>query len=65
MKVIIDADKCEGSARCYNLYTDVFEKRPDGKGVVLRGGELETENQIVDAQSAANACPRGAIRLEN
>ena len=64
MKVIIDAEKCEASARCYNLYTEVFEKNADDKGVALRGGELETELQIIDAQSAANACPRGAIRLE-
>ena len=64
MRIIIDTEKCEGSARCYNLYTDIFVEGDDAKGVVRIEGEIEDELMIIEAQSAANACPRGAITLE-
>lgn len=61
MKISIDPELCTGRARCYNLYTTLFEQGPDGKGVVIVTGELVTEDQMVDAQLAANACPQGAV----
>jgi ferredoxin len=64
MKVTIDPTLCEGRKRCFNLYIDLFKEGPDGKGLVMVSGELESEDQIVDAASAANACPVGAITLE-
>ena len=64
MKITIDPAICEGRKRCYNLYTELFKEGPDGNGLVIVSGELETEDQIVDAGSAANACPVGAIKLE-
>jgi len=64
MKVTIDPTLCEGRKRCFNLYIDLFKEGADGKGEVLITGELEDEEQIVDAASAANACPVGAITLE-
>lgn len=65
MKISIDPNLCTGRSRCYNLYTTLFEKGPDDKGVVIVTGELETEDQMVDAQLAANACPQGAIVIED
>lgn len=63
MKAVIDLERCQGKARCFNLYPAIFGKGPDGKGIVVHTAELDTDELIVDAQSAANACPRGAITL--
>lgn len=65
MKISIDPELCKGRARCYNLYTTLFQKGPDDKGVVIVTGALETEDQEVDAQLAASACPQGAIMIED
>jgi ferredoxin len=63
MKAVIDPARCQGKARCFNLYPSIFGKGPDGKGLIVRTEDLDTDELIVDAQSAANACPRGAITL--
>ena len=35
MKVYVDLRKCEAHGRCYELATDVFDCRDDGKCIVL------------------------------
>ena len=65
LKITIDPALCTGRARCYNLYTDLFEEGPDAKGVLKVTGELDNEDLEVDAQLAANACPQGAIIIED
>lgn len=62
MKITIDEKRCDGHKRCFNLYPQLFEEGPDGKGCV-RCREVPEEDEV-DAQSAANACPNGAIELE-
>ena len=64
MKITIDPALCRSRARCYNLYTDLFREGADGKGEVIITDEFEDEDLVVDATSAANACPVGAIILE-
>ena len=64
MKVFIDKDKCQAQKRCFNLYPDIFVEGPDSKGQVREGVDLESEEQQVNAQSAANACPQSAIEIE-
>ncbi|MDH3641123.1 MAG: ferredoxin [Gammaproteobacteria bacterium] len=62
MKICIDKSKCQGQKRCFNLYPELFEEGEDGKGLVRI--ELVSEEDEVDAQSAANACPNAAIVIE-
>ena len=64
MRISIDAEKCQGQKRCFNLYPQLFAEGADGKGVVSDGLEVVPEELEVDAQSAANACPNGAIVVE-
>lgn len=64
MKISVDSDKCEKSNRCFNMYLGLFEATPDGKGQVKEGMETVPEALEMDAQSAANACPKGAISVE-
>jgi ferredoxin len=65
MKIVIDNARCQGTARCYKIYTTLFAEGPEGKGVVKVTGELETDDEIFDAQSAVNACPQGAVQIED
>ncbi|MGI9324070.1 MAG: ferredoxin [Pseudomonadales bacterium] len=64
MKVCINKDKCEGHKRCYGVYPDLFEEGADHKGKVRAGMETVPDDFEMDAQSAANACPEGAISIE-
>ncbi len=64
MKICIDGSKCDGQKRCFNVYPELFEQGADQKGKVRDGFEEVPEDYEVDAQSAANACPTGAISIE-
>lgn len=64
MKISVDHAKCEKSNRCFNMYLGLFEADADGKGQVKPGMENVPEELEMDAQSAANACPKGAINVE-
>ena len=64
MKISIDRRKCQGQKRCFNLYPELFEEGPDAKGVVRDGLEIVTDEDEINAQSAVNACPNGAIVIE-
>ncbi len=63
MKCRVNPQLCEGHQRCSALYPELFEVANDGKARV-RGGEEVPEALELDAQSAANACPAGAIEIE-
>ena len=64
MKVTIDKSICKGHQRCYNLYPNLFKSDAEGKGLVTTDVPLLSEDDEVDAQSAANSCPVGAIQIE-
>jgi ferredoxin len=64
MKISIDKSKCQAQKRCFNLYPELFEESPDGDGRVRDGSETVSEENEIDAQSAANACPQAAIVIE-
>jgi ferredoxin len=63
MKVRIDREKCTGEKRCFNVYPDLYVEDEEGKGQVISGINLSEEDEV-DAQSSANACPNGAIIIE-
>ena len=63
MRVIIDKSKCESHQRCSNLYPDLFALDDDGKARVIVTDAIPEELEV-DAQSAANSCPAGAITIE-
>jgi ferredoxin len=64
MKISIDKSKCQAQKRCFNLYPELFESGADGKGRVREGAEIVSEDNEIDAQSAANACPKAAIVID-
>jgi len=62
MKCRIDQEKRAAHHRCINLFPDVFEKGDNNKARV-KYVEVPDEFEL-DAQSASNSCPAGAIIIE-
>lgn len=56
--VVIDRDKCIGSASCVAIAPDVFDLDDEGKAIVKEGASLEDVQAILDA---AKSCPVDAI----
>lgn len=67
MKVVLDKEKCSLCFSCVAICPEVFEGKDDGtvdvkdeyKGVDITDSELQEK-----VREAANACPTGAISVE-
>ena len=61
MRVSVDAERCEGHARCWSICPEVFELDDEGHAVVTTPevpAELEAQ-----AREAATNCPERAITV--
>ncbi|HVV11256.1 ferredoxin [Amycolatopsis sp.] len=63
IRAVIDADRCEGHARCVARAPELFDVDDEGKSFVLTG-EIPPELAGA-AAAAAQACPERAIFLHN
>jgi ferredoxin len=61
-RVQIDAGRCQGHGRCYDLAPDLFGEDEDGYGTVLGDGSVAPERQE-DAWMAAANCPESAVAV--
>ena len=61
MKVSIDADKCQGHGRCYEVASQVFTDDERGRGQVINA-EVP-DHLLAQVRSAISACPEKAISL--
>lgn len=59
MKVVVNADMCEGHAKCESAAPEVFKLGPDDVSVVLVEDVPEALKEKVDR--AIRLCPRQAI----
>lgn len=62
MRVVIDADLCQGQGRCFSIAPDVFGFDDLGNGVVLATGELD-EGALELARLAVANCPEHAVAV--
>ena len=62
MKVRIEASRCQGHGRCYDLAPDVFADDEQGYGHVLGDGTVPPGNER-DARVASLNCPERAIAM--
>ena len=62
MKVQIDAERCQGHGRCYDLAPGLFGDDDEGYGQVLGDGTVPPD-QEKDARLAAVNCPERAIEV--
>ena len=60
MRVVIDADLCQGQGRCFSIAPSVFGFDELGSGVVLVTGELG-EGELELARLAEANCPEHAV----
>jgi ferredoxin len=58
----IDADRCQGHGRCYELAPRVFGEDDEGYGVVLHDGAVPAGAED-DARLADANCPEAAVSL--
>jgi ferredoxin len=63
MKVVIDADLCQGHGRCFSIAPIIFEFDELGNGVVIGDGSLTPETIDLARLAQAN-CPEHAIFIE-
>ena len=63
MKVQINADRCQGHGRCYDLAPELFGEDDEGYGTVLGDGVVPADAEDLARRAAAN-CPERAIILE-
>jgi ferredoxin len=63
MKISINAERCQGHGRCYDLAPDIFGEDEEGYGVVLGNGIVEAGGQA-QARLAVLNCPESAIEVE-
>jgi ferredoxin len=62
LRVQIDAERCEGHGRCYNLAAELFEPDEIGDGAVLGDGTVPVGLEHKAHLAAAN-CPELAITV--
>ncbi|MHB8378450.1 MAG: ferredoxin [Acidimicrobiales bacterium] len=63
MKVVIDADLCQGQGRCFSIAPGIFDFDELGNGVVIGDGSLSRETLDLARLAQAN-CPEHAIFIE-
>ena len=63
VKVVIDAERCQGHGRCFTLAPGLFDYDDWGNGTVRGDGSLHGENLELARLAQAN-CPEHAISIE-
>jgi ferredoxin len=63
VKVVIDAELCQGQGRCFSIAPSLFGFDDLGNGVVIGDGELTPETLDLARLAQAN-CPEHAIFIE-
>lgn len=62
MKVRVDADRCQGHARCYAIAPDLFDVDDYGQSSA-RGDGAVPEDRVAAARLAVANCPEFAIEV--
>ncbi|MFV8309037.1 ferredoxin [Mycobacteroides chelonae] len=62
LRVIVDQDLCMGSGYCVAQHPELFSADADGTAVPRAAGVLN-EDQVANADEAANLCPASAIEV--
>ncbi len=63
MRLIIDADKCQGHNRCYALAPELVDVDDMGMAFVLNDGVVPTDLEEKARLTVAN-CPEFAITID-
>jgi ferredoxin len=62
MRVLVDRDRCEGHARCFQICPEVFRLDEEGHALAPQGPvPADLELRVVEAE---RNCPERAISVE-
>ena len=62
MKIRVDAEKCQGNARCWTWAPNLFELNDEG---YLDPGDIEVPaDEEENARRAVRSCPERALTLD-
>ena len=61
MQVAVDADRCEGHARCWGICPEVFDLDDEGHAVVI--ADVVPPDLEAKVENAVSNCPERAIAL--
>lgn len=64
MELTVDADRCQGHGRCYDLAPELFDADEDGHAVLLTPGGDVVPGAEAAAGRAVRSCPEQALSLE-
>jgi ferredoxin len=62
MRIVLDAERCQGHGRCYSLAPDLFDADDRGHCVLLV--ETVPAGREDDAATGVENCPELALTLE-
>lgn len=62
MRVVVDAEKCQGHNRCYALAPELFDVDDYGQAVVIGNGAVPAGLEVKAHLAVAN-CPEYAISI--
>lgn len=63
MKTVVSKDLCISCGLCPSLAPDLYKMDDDDKAIVIKDGELN-QQELIDANEAADSCPSNAITVE-
>ena len=63
MKLRIDADRCQGHGRCWDLVYELIGDDERGRGYVRHPDAEVHESMLDDVHRAIAACPERAVSL--
>ncbi len=63
MRLVLDAERCQGHGRCYSLAPDLFESDDVGHCVLLV--DQVPRGREGDARSGVDNCPEQALALQD
>jgi len=63
MRVVLDAERCQGHNRCYALAPELFDVDDFGQAVVIGDGTVTPDREDKAHLAVAN-CPEYAISIE-
>jgi ferredoxin len=62
MRVLIDAERCQGHGRCYDLAPDLFGEDDEGYATLVGDGHIPDDREA-DTHLAVANCPEQAIAV--
>ncbi len=62
MRIVLDAERCQGHGRCYSLAPDLFDS--DDVGHCLLLVDEVPAGREHDARNGADNCPEQALSIE-